>query len=189
MSEQNQAESSALNVDKFHQQLNTLSTENQYVTFQIGDEEYGIDIMLVQEITRYDKPTKVYNSSPAIKGVSNFRGKVIPILDMRRKFNLPEQDYDQFTVVIVIEYRNKTMGMIVDRVSDIMSFANEDIQQVDQDLADDIKTGHLKAMGKSGNRIYMLLDPDVLISFVDVKNTPGVQGCEEEVETEEKDLS
>jgi len=169
MAVQDQVGSSGLNVDTFHHQLNTLATENQYVTFQIEEEEYGIDIMLVQEITRYNKPTRVYNSNPTIKGVINFRGKVIPIVDMRRKFNLPEQEYDPFTVVIVIERQNKTMGMIVDRVSDIMSFNAEDIQEVDREFADDIKTEHVKAMAKTGDRIVMLLAPDQIMSFDDFK--------------------
>ncbi len=169
MAVQEQVGSSALNVDTFHQQLNTLSTENQYVTFQIEEEEYGIDIMLVQEITRYNMPTRVYNSNPTIKGVINFRGKVIPIVDMRRKFDLPEQEYDPFTVVIVIERQNKTMGMIVDRVSDIMSFNAEDIQEVDQEFAGDIKTEHVKGMAKTGDKIVMLLDPDQIMSNKDLR--------------------
>lgn len=169
MTEQEQRGNSALNVDVFNQQLNTLATENQYVTFQIEGEEYGIDIMLVQEITRYNKPTRVYSSNPSIKGVINFRGKVIPLVDMRRKFDLPDQEYDQFTVVIVIEHKHKTMGMIVDRVSDIMSFNKEDIQQVDKEFADDIKTDHVRAMAKTGERIVMLLDPDLSMSFEDFK--------------------
>ncbi len=173
MAAQEQAGGSALNVDVFHQQLNTLATENQYVTFQIEEEEYGIDVMLVQEITRYNRPTRVYSSNTSIKGVINFRGKVIPIVDMRRKFDLPEQEYDQFTVVIVIEHKHKTTGMIVDRVSDIMSFNEEDIQQVDKEFADDIKTEHVKAMAKTGERIVMLLDPDLIMSSEDFKQIQG----------------
>ncbi len=150
------------------QQTNSATDENQYVTFKIGEEEYGIDIMLVQEIIRYHKPTTVFNANPVIRGVTNFRGKVIPIIDMHRKFNLPEAEYDEFTVVVVIEVNGKTMGMIVDRVSDIMSFSSDDIQTVDQEFAEDIKTEHLKAMAKSEGRIIMLLDPNRLISFEDM---------------------
>ncbi len=169
MSGQEQVGNSALDAGNFHQQMNTLTTENQYVTFQIEEEEYGIDIMLVQEITRYNKPTRVYNSNPSVKGVVNFRGKVIPILDMRHKFNIPEQEYDQFTVVIIVENKGKTMGMIVDRVSDIMSFNPEDIQTMDQEFADDIKAEHVKAMAKAGEKIVMLLDPDRLMTFDEIK--------------------
>lgn len=157
---------SALNV--LDQQLTSLSTGNQYVTFQIGEEEYGIDIMLVQEIIRYNEPTRIFNANPVIRGVINFRGKVIPLLDMRCKFNLPEQGYDEFTVIIIIEVNNKTMGMIVDRVSDIMSFNQEDIQLIDREFADDIKTEHLKGMAKSNERIILLLDPHKVILTEDL---------------------
>ena len=169
MAAQEQPGNEVVNAGTFHRQVNTLTTENQYVTFQIEDEEYGIDIMLVQEITRYNKPTRVYSTNPSVKGVINFRGKVIPILDMRSTFNLSEQEYDPFTVVIVIEHKTKTMGMIVDRVSDIMSFAKEDVQVVDQEFANDIKTEHVKAMAKAGNRIVMLLDPDLIMGSQDFK--------------------
>lgn len=180
MNEEQKVGTSGMNM--LDQHTNNATNENQYVTFKIGEEEYGIDIMLVQEIIRYHKPTTVFNANPVIRGVTNFRGKVIPILDMHRKFNLPEVEYDEFTVVVVIEVNGKTMGMIVDRVSDIMSFNSEDIQVVDQDFSEDIKTEHLKAMAKSEGRIIMLLDPDKLISLEEMKRVnqmSGLQGAEQ----------
>lgn len=145
------------------------ATGNQYVTFSIGESEYGIDIMLVQEMIRYSKPTTVYNSNPAIKGVTNFRGRVIPVIDMHRKFNLPEKEFDEYTVVIVIEVNGKNMGMIVDRVSDIMSFKDEDLQPVDQEFAEDIKTRHVQSMAKADDRIIMLLDPEKILTTNELK--------------------
>ena len=162
-----QAGNSALNM--LNQQFANLSTENQYVTFQIGSEEYGIDIMLVQEIIRYNTPTRIFNANPVIKGVINFRGKIIPVIDMHRKFNLPEQQRDEFTVIIVIEVGKKTMGMVVDRVSDIMSFNVEDIQAVDSEFAADIKTEHLKGIAKMEERVVLLLDPEQVLTFDDLK--------------------
>ncbi|EOC99257.1 chemotaxis protein CheW [Caldisalinibacter kiritimatiensis] len=153
----------ALNI--LNQQLNSISAENQYVTFQIGSETYGIDIMLVQEIVRYQEPTKVYNANPMIKGLTNFRGQVIPIIDMHKKFSLPEQEYDKFTVVIVFEVKNKTMGMIVDRVSDIMSFREEEIQLIDKDFEEDIKTEHIEGIAKSNAQIVLLLNANRVLSF------------------------
>ena len=158
---------STLNI--LNQQLTNVAIENQYVTFQIGEEEYGISIQLVQEIIRYNKPTKVSNGNPVIKGVINFRGRIIPVIDMYKKFNMFEQQYDAYTVIIVIEVNNKTMGIIVDRVSDIMSFDREDIQLVDKDFAEDIKTQHLKGLAKYNNRIIMLLDPLRVLSFEEFK--------------------
>lgn len=148
-----------------NEQMTNMSAENQYVTFNIGDEEYGIDIILVQEIIRYSKPTKVFNANPMIKGVINFRGKVIPIIDMQRKFGFPLREYNKFTVVIIIEVGNKTMGMIVDSVSDIVSFTSENIQLVDQEFAKDIKSEHLRGMAKLDDRIILLLDPNRVLSF------------------------
>lgn len=156
---------STLNV--LNKQLGNVSAENQYVTFQIGDEEYGIDIMIVQEIIRYKKPTRVFNSNPVVRGVINFRGKVIPVIDMHKKFCLPVGSYDEFTVVIVIEVARKTMGMIVDRVSDIRSFEKQDIQLVDNEFSEDIKTQHLKGIGKAEEGIVLLLDQSKVLTFED----------------------
>jgi len=155
------------------------AVNTQFVTFQIGDEEYGIDIMLVQEIIRYQKLTKVFNANPAIRGVMNFRGNVIPIIDMRRKFNLPEIEYDDYTVVIVIEIDNKTMGMIVDRVSDILSFDMVQIQMIDRQFEEDIMIEHLQALAKQDDRIIMLLDPSRVMSFEEYRK------IKEEYTTEE----
>lgn len=166
-------EDNALNI--LNQQLTSISAENQYVTFQIGDEIYGIDIMLVQEIIRYHEPTRVYNANPMIKGLTNFRGKVIPMIDMHKKFNLGEQDYDKFTVVIVFEASNKTMGMIVDRVSDIMSFSNEEIQIVDKEFEEDIKTEHIKGIGNKNEEIVFLLNPERVLSFEELEKISGLE--------------
>ncbi len=154
------------------------SVNSQFVTFQIGDEEYGIDIMLVQEIIRYQKLTKIFNANPAIKGVMNFRGNVIPVIDMRCKFNLSEIDYDEYTVVIVIEIQQKTMGMIVDRVSDILGFDEGQIQFIDREFAEDVMTEHLQAMAKYEQRIIMLLDPERVMNFEEyrrIKEHDGLQ--------------
>ncbi len=139
------------------------TTGFQYITFSIGEEEYGVDITLVQEIIRYVKPTMVYNSDPVIKGVTNFRGRVIPVIDMRRKFNLPEKEYDSYTVVVVIEVDGKTMGLLVDRVLDITSFTEETLQAVDQEFAEEVKTQYLSYMGKADNRIVMILEPTKIL--------------------------
>ena len=185
MSERNiSTEDNALNI--LNQQLTSISAENQYVTFEIGDETYGIDIMLVQEIIRYQEPTKVFNANPVIKGLINFRGQVIPIIDMHKKFNIPEIEYDKFTVVIVFEVKNKTMGMIVDRVSDIMSFTKDDIQVVDKEFADDIKTEHLKGIAKNEEDIVLLLESERVLSFEELQEVEEVKESEVEVELEEK---
>lgn len=167
-----QSEDNAMNI--LNQQLNNISATNQFVTFKIGEENYGIDIMLVKEITRYRPPTRVYNANPMIKGLINFRGQVIPIIDMRKKFNLQDREYDKFTVVIVFEVENKTMGIIVDRVSDIISFTEEEIQEVNQDFAEDIKTDHLQGIGKKEEKIVLLLDAARVLSFEELEKIDDV---------------
>ncbi len=155
----------ALNEDQLSSQIKHLTGNNQFVTCQIGDEMYGIDILLVQEIIRYSKPTKIYNANPIVEGVINFRGKIIPLVDMRGKFHMPRVDYDAYTIVIIIEHQRKTIGVIVDRVSDIVTFKEQDIQHVDQEFAEEVKTEHIKGIGKSGTQIVFLFDSDQLIAM------------------------
>jgi purine-binding chemotaxis protein CheW len=146
-------------------QLMSASRDNQFVTFQVGDEFYGIEIMIVQEIIRYKKPTRVFSALPAIKGVINFRGDIIPIIDMNLKFSLPPKDYDDYTVVIIVEVNGKTMGIIVDRISDILTFEKDEVKVVNDELAEDMKTNYLRGLVDTKDKVVMLLDPRKLLSF------------------------
>lgn len=169
-------------------QLMSASRDNQFVTFQVGEEFYGIEIMIVQEIIRYKKPTRVFNTLPVIKGVINFRGDIIPIIDMNIKFNLPPKDYDEYTVVIVVEVKGKTMGIIVDRISDILTFEREDIKVVDDELAEDMKTNYIRGLVDTDDRVVMLLEPQKLLSFEELKKIVEITESNEvkqEVELEE----
>lgn len=161
-------------MDLLNQQLTNYSAENQYVSFNLDDEEYGIDVLLVQEIIRYQKPTKVPNGNRIIQGVINFRGKVIPLIDMRAKFGLLGKEYDIFTVIIVLEIKGKTVGMIVDRVSDIVSFSLDNIQEADEEFINDLKAEYLKGMGKLDKRLVMLLEPDKILSFDEFKQVQQI---------------
>src|SRR5262245_42579563 len=95
----------------------------EFLTFRLGGEEYGIDILKVQEIRGYAAVTKIANAPEFIKGVINLRGTIVPIIDMRIKFNVGEATYNQFTVVIVLNVGNRVVGMVVDSVSDVMALA------------------------------------------------------------------
>lgn len=158
-----------------NQQLTNFTVDNQYVTFTLDDEEYGIDVLLVQEIIRYHKPTKVPNANAVISGVINFRGKVIPLIDMRAKFNMVTKEYDNFTVIIVLEIKGKTIGIIVDRVSDIVSLSQNNIQTADDDFIHDLKAEFLKGMGKFDNRLILLLEPDKILSFEEFKDIGQIE--------------
>lgn len=152
-----------------NQQLTSFVADNQYVSFNLDEEEYGIEVLLVQEIIRYQRPTKVPNANRVVQGVINFRGKVIPLVDMRAKFGLLTREYDNFTVIIVLEIKSKTVGLIVDRVYDIVSLSENDIQAADEDFINDLKAEYLKGMGKLGDRLVLLLDPDRVLSFEEYK--------------------
>src|SRR5512135_3354984 len=102
-------------------------SDREYLTFSLGEEEYGIDILKVQEIRGYDTVTHIANSPAFIKGVINLRGIIVPIVDLRIKFNLP-YEYTPFTVVIILNVADRVVGIVVDSVSDVISLAPQQIR-------------------------------------------------------------
>ncbi|NVO06874.1 MAG: chemotaxis protein CheW, partial [Rhodoferax sp.] len=98
----------------------TATGAREYLTFRLDQEEYGIDILKVQEIRGYEPPTRVANAPNFIKGVVNLRGTIVPIVDMRLKFNCEKAEYNSFTVVIILNLRARIVGIVVDSVSDVM---------------------------------------------------------------------
>ena len=100
----------------------------EYLSFKLGAEEYGIDILKVQEIRGYEPPTRIANAPEFIKGVVNLRGVIVPIVDMRVRFGLDEVKYDSFTVVIILNIAGRTIGMVVDSVSDVVELAHDQIR-------------------------------------------------------------
>ncbi|MGI5871865.1 MAG: chemotaxis protein CheW [Bacillota bacterium] len=153
-------------LDILNLQFTGAENEIQLLVFNVDGEEFGVDVLLVQEIIRYVKPTKIPNAPRAVKGVINFRGEVIPILDVRERFNLPTREYDEFTVIVVVEYNGKSLGLIVDQVSDNVSLAAKDIQLV-PDFSGDEKTAYLKGMGKLEKRLILLLDVEKIMNLQD----------------------
>src|SRR5438105_6918460 len=100
----------------------------EFLAFTLGKEEYGIDILKVQELRGYEAVTRIANSPDFIKGVVNLRGIIVPIIDMRIKFNLGEPTYNQFTVVIILNIAGRIVGMVVDSVSDVIALSSEQIK-------------------------------------------------------------
>lgn len=100
----------------------------EYLSFKLGAEEYGIDILKVQEIRGYEQPTRIANAPEFIKGVVNLRGVIVPIVDMRVRFGLDEVQYNGFTVVIILNVAGRTVGMVVDSVSDVLELGAEAIR-------------------------------------------------------------
>lgn len=134
-----------------------------YLTFRLGDEEYGIDILLVQEIRSYEQPTKMANTSDFIKGVVNLRGVIVPIIDMRMKFNLSRVDYTNLTVVIVLNIGNTSIGMVVDGVSDVISLTSSNIRPIPQ-FESSIGSEYILAIASIEKRMLILLDIEGLLS-------------------------
>jgi len=135
----------------------------EYLAFTLGQEEYGIDILKVQEIRGYDVVTRIANAPPFIKGVINLRGIIVPIIDMRIKFNLGASTYDQFTVVIVLNIGGRVIGMVVDSVSDVIKLPSEEIRPAPE-LGTMLDTDYLIGLGTLEGRMLILVDIDRLMS-------------------------
>jgi purine-binding chemotaxis protein CheW len=135
----------------------------EVLAFTLGHEEYGIDIQKVQELRGYDTVTRIANAPEHIKGVVNLRGIIVPIIDMRIKFNLGTPTYDQFTVVIVLNIGNRVMGMVVDSVSDVITLKPEQIKPAPE-MDSVLDTGYLIGLGTLDERMLILVDIDKLMS-------------------------
>ncbi len=143
----------------------------EFLAFKLGAEEYGIDILRVQEIRSYEEPTRIANVPPFIKGVINLRGVIVPIVDLRMKFNLERADCDDFTVVIVLDIGSRVLGMVVDAVSDVVTLAAEQLRRV-PDFNAAIAGDHLLAIGALQDRMLILVDVVKLMSSVDIGLIP-----------------
>ncbi|WP_312783755.1 chemotaxis protein CheW [Acidovorax temperans] len=139
----------------------------EYLTFRLDQEEYGIDILKVQEIRGYEQPTRIANAPAFIKGVVNLRGTIVPIVDMRLKFNCAQVDYNSFTVVIILNLRDRVVGIVVDSVSDVMELSAENIRSA-PDVESAIDNGCILGLGSVGERMLILLDIEKLMSNADM---------------------
>jgi purine-binding chemotaxis protein CheW len=139
----------------------------EYLAFTLGKEEYGIDILKVQEIRGYEAVTRIANSPEFIKGVVNLRGIIVPIVDMRIKFNLGEPTYDQFTVVIILNVAGRVVGMVVDSVSDVTTLSPEQIKPAPE-MGTALNTDYLIGLGTIDQRMLILVDIDKLMSSAEM---------------------
>jgi purine-binding chemotaxis protein CheW len=135
----------------------------EFLSFTLGQEEYGIDIQKVQELRGYDAVTRIANAPEHIKGVVNLRGIIVPIIDMRIKFNLGTPTYDQFTVVIILNIASRVMGMVVDSVSDVITLTQEQIKPAPA-MGSVLDTDYLIGLGTLDERMLILVDIDKLMS-------------------------
>ena len=139
----------------------------EYLTFRLDQEEYGIDILKVQEIRGYEPPTRIANAPAFIQGVVNLRGTIVPIVDMRLKFHCAQAEYNSFTVVIILNLHQRVVGIVVDSVSDVMELPPDAVRAA-PDIDSAIDSGSITGLGSVGERMLILLDIEKLMSGEDM---------------------
>ena len=140
---------------------------HEFLAFTMGDEEYGLDILKVQEIRGYEAVTRIANAPEFFKGVMNLRGVIVPIVDMRIKFNLGTPSYDEFTIVIVLNLGGKVVGMVVDSVSDVTTLTSQQIRPA-PDMAGVFDSDYLIGLGTLDERMLILVDIDKLMGSPEI---------------------
>lgn len=129
----------------------------EFLTFTLGPEEYAIDILKVQEIRGYEQPTTIANAPAFIKGVINLRGTIVPVVDLRIKFQVGKAEYTPFTVVIILNIANRIVGMVVDSVSDVTSMKPEQIRPAPE-FAASVDTRYIQGLGTLEGRMLIVVD-------------------------------
>ena len=149
-------------------------TSRELLTFTLGGEEYGIDILKVQEIRGYESVTTIAHVPEFIKGVINLRGIIVPIVDMRIKFKLGNISYDHLTVVIILNIANRVVGMVVDGVSDVITLKAEQIKPPPE-FGASLDTQYLLGLGTVEERMIILVDIERLMSSRDMELIEAVE--------------
>ncbi|MFM9968788.1 MAG: chemotaxis protein CheW [Burkholderiales bacterium] len=143
------------------------SGSQEFLTFRLGKEEYGMEILKVQEIRSWEQPTTIANAPSFIKGVINLRGIIVPIVDMRIKFNLGEANYDTFTVVIILNVAGRIVGMVVDSVSDVITLSGDQTRPP-PDFSSNFDTQYITGLGTVDARMLILVDIERLMTGADM---------------------
>jgi purine-binding chemotaxis protein CheW len=139
----------------------------EYLTFRLGDEEYGIDILKVQEIRGYENPTRIANAPHFLKGVVNLRGTIVPIVDLRMRFGCSQAEYNSFTVSIILHIGQRTIGVVVDSVSDVMEIPAESLRPA-PDMSSAIDAAYIRGLAQVGDRMVILLDIESMLTSPDM---------------------
>jgi purine-binding chemotaxis protein CheW len=149
-------------------EVQSAATAKEYLTFTLGAEEYGMDILKVQEIRGYDSVTRIANAPEFLKGVINLRGAIVPIVDMRIKFNLGKAEYDEFTVVIIMNVLNRVIGMVVDGVSDVVTLSPEQVRAAPE-FGAALDTRYITGIGTVNDTMLILTDIEQLMGSSDMQ--------------------
>ena len=142
-------------------------THAEFLTFRLGAEEYGIDILRVQEIRSYEEPTRIANAPHFIKGVVNLRGVIVPVVDLRIKLGCEKVEYNGFTVVIVLNVHGRVVGAVVDSVSDVLELSHELIKPAPE-MNTTVDTSFITGIASVGERMLILMDIAALMSSADM---------------------
>jgi len=140
----------------------------EFLTFRLGNESYGIEILKVQEIRGYETPTAIANAPAFIKGVINLRGVIVPVLDLRVKFHLNQANYDEFTVVIILNVAGRVVGVVVDSVSDVLTLPAGTIRPTPEFSSATFDTRYITGLGSVDGRMLILLDIEKLMTGADM---------------------
>ena len=139
----------------------------EYLAFTLGREEYGIDILKVQEIRGYETVTRIANAPDFIKGVINLRGIIVPIVDLRIKFQLDRVEYNQYTVVIILNLKDRVVGIVVDGVSDVLTLQSQQIKPAPE-FSGSLDTEYIRGLGSIDERMLILVDIERLLMSADM---------------------
>jgi purine-binding chemotaxis protein CheW len=139
----------------------------EMLVFKLGSEEYGVDILKVQEIRGYEKVTPIPRSPDYLKGVVNLRGTIVPVIDLRIRFGMPDPKYDSLTVVIVLRIAGRIVGAVVDAVSDVVRLAENEIREAPK-LGAMVDSSYLSGVATQGDRMILALDIEKLLSAAEM---------------------
>jgi len=153
---------------------NAASSGGEYLSFTLGAEHYGVDILKVQEIRGYDSVTRVPDAPDYIKGVINLRGTIVPVIDLRLKLRLDEARYDAFTVMIVLNVDNRVVGIVVDSVSDVIPLNADQIRPTPE-FGAAVDTRFISGIGTQDDRMLILLDIETLLDSADMGQPAAVE--------------
>jgi len=155
------------------QQIGVDTDGNQFLTFQLGEELYGVDILRVQEIKGYTTVTKIPNTPSYIKGVMNLRGTIVPIVELRATFGMETIDYTMLTVIVVVVVRDRIMGLVVDSVSDVLNISKKDIQ-APPEFGTRVDVSFLNGIAKWGDKLVALLNIDQLLTESEIQKAATI---------------
>ncbi|MEW6194082.1 MAG: chemotaxis protein CheW [Bacteroidota bacterium] len=146
----------------------------QLVSFMIGEEEYGVDILLVQEIIRMLQVTKVPNAPDYVDGVINLRGRIIPVIDLRCKLGIERKEHDKNTRIVVVEVSGKTVGFIVDAVTEVLRIP-ESITEEPPEIVTGVNSEYIKVVGKLEDRLLILIDIEKILTTSEQKQLEEIK--------------